>query len=82
MDIRFWCVSLGSYACVLGVWTKSELANPIYEKKRFVMKFLLVSAFAENGKESGANRLRKLRMGIQLLKHECDWMGPTWGFHS
>jgi len=46
------------------------------------MNFLLVSAFAEDGQESGANRLRKLRFGLEELGHECAWLGPVSGFIS
>ncbi len=44
------------------------------------MKFLLVSAFSPNGKESGANRLRKLRYGLEANGSECHWLAPTDGF--
>lgn len=41
---------------------------------------LFLSAFAETDKESGANRLRKLREGLAIHGWQVDWLGPTGGY--
>jgi hypothetical protein len=40
------------------------------------LNFLFVSAFSEAGKESGANRLRKLRYGLEHHLHSVSWLNP------
>lgn len=44
------------------------------------MEFLLVSAYTPNGNESGANRMRKLALGLRAHGHQAEWLGPEAGF--
>ncbi len=44
------------------------------------MAFLLLSAFTADDIQSGANRLRKLKIGLEANGENCKWLGPEGGF--
>lgn len=43
------------------------------------MNYLLVSPFQFDGRESGANRLRKLKVGLEAHGHSVFWLAPGQG---